>query len=130
MAGSKKRTKRWMALLLSVCLLLGAANIAAASGAASDLEGHWAETTMKEWIGRGDLRGDGEGSYRPNESVSRVEFVAFVNRAFQFTDRTDIEFTDVLAAGWEHDEIGKALQAGYIQGYADLTFRPDQSSSR
>ncbi|MBU5442302.1 S-layer homology domain-containing protein [Paenibacillus sp. MSJ-34] len=130
MAGSKKRTKRWMALLLSVCLLLGAANIAAASGAASDLEGHWAETTMKEWIGRGDLRGDGEGSYRPNESVSRVEFVAFVNRAFQFTDRTDIEFTDVLAAGWEHDEIGKALQAGYIQGYADLTFRPDQTITR
>jgi len=95
-----------------------------ASGGYRDLEGHWAEDTLRSWIERGLLTGYPDGTVRPNQVVTRAEFAALVNRLFQFNVKVGIDFADV-SDEWFRDTIAVAVAAGYLSGYPDGTIRPN-----
>jgi hypothetical protein len=97
---------------------------------ASDISGHWAEETIQEWIDNDWVKGYPDGSFKPDDHITRAEFVALVNRSFQFTTTGPISFTDVNQNAWYASAIGIAVRAGYIQGYNDNTMRPENHISR
>lgn len=97
---------------------------------ASDISGHWAEETIQEWIDKDWVKGYLDGSFKPDDHITRAEFVALVNRSFQFTATGPISFTDVNQNAWYASAIGIAVRAGYIQGYNDNTMRPENHISR
>ena len=83
---------------------------------ASDLDKHWAENVMSQWAKDGFLKGDGTGNYRPNDSVSRAEFMAFTNRALGLTKEGDVSaYTDVPVDAWyaKHIWISSAVLISY-----------------
>lgn len=96
----------------------------------SDTKGHWAEKQINEWGAKSWTQGFSDGTFKPESTVSRGEFMAFINRSFGFEEKAAIHFSDVNASSWVHDEIAKAVQAGYIKGYVDGTFRADRPISR
>lgn len=108
----------------------------AASGASStavtanDTSGHWAESVLKEWQQQGYLTGYQDGSLLPDHSITRAEFAALINKSFGYTSTTAISYLDVKASNWFYADIAKATAAGYIKGYPDQTFRPNQSLTR
>ena len=121
-------------MLLSVVLTLSLATGAwANSRAVSDqdeLSGHWAETQLRKWVAGGLLQGDGSGSYHPDQPIKRAELISFINRAFQFSEKTDVQFVDLKPSHWAYDDIAIAVQAGYTSGYGDLTIRADRTVTR
>jgi uncharacterized protein YjdB len=97
---------------------------------ASDISGHWAEETIQEWIDNDWVKGYPGGTFKPDDYITRAEFVALVNRSFQFTATGPISFTDVNQNAWYASAVGIAVRAGYIQGYNDNTMRPENHISR
>ena len=111
--------------------MLGAMLLTAVPAAAAfhDTAGHWAEKTLNEWQDKGFIDGCGDGSFRPDSTMTRAEFAKLVNRTMGFTAESEISFSDVTERDWFHAEVAKAVTAGYAQGSGGL-FRPNQPVTR
>lgn len=120
-----------MAGVLGIGMLMGSMGAAGAASESGDkdYEGHWAQKTIETWLEKGDLKGFQDGSVKPNQPITRAEFMALVNRSFGFTAESKISFTDVAPANWAYSEVAKAVAAGYIQGY-DNRIRPGDPINR
>lgn len=96
----------------------------------SDVKGHWAERQFDSWIQKGLIQGYGNGTYKPNQEITRAELITMINRVFNFTDVRDISFSDVNAEDSFYPEIKKAVAAGYLKGYENGTVRPKNPITR
>jgi len=95
-----------------------------------DMNGHWARETVQKWIDQGAVKGYEDGTFRPENSITRAEFMSLVNSLYGYNIANDVVFKDVAADAWYADTIGKAAAAGYIAGYPDGTIRPGSPISR
>jgi len=84
----------------------------------------WASAELGLWQQSGLLKGDRNGLVRPNETVTKAEFLAFVNRVFNYQAKSGKAFGDVSASAWYADEIAKAHAAGILQGNAQGNAAP------
>ena len=82
-----------------------------AAAAFRDTAGHWAEKTLDEWQDEGLIDGYGDGSFQPNGTVTRAEFIKLVNRTLGFTAESEISFSDVTERDWFHAEVARAVAA-------------------
>ncbi|MFX3636521.1 MAG: S-layer homology domain-containing protein [Candidatus Pristimantibacillus sp.] len=98
----------------------------------SDINGHWAAGSIREAASLGMVSGDPNGKFRPNASVTRAEFIVMAMNAigkssesasFYFKDQADI-------GSWARNSVGQAVRAGYITGYSDGSFRPNEVITR
>ncbi len=78
----------------------------------------------------GVVNGYSDGTFRPDENITRAELVAILARIaggeLTYTDK----FTDVTEEHWAAKYISYAYTNGWINGYPDGTFRPDDSITR
>ena len=95
-----------------------------------DISGHWAETQIKEWANIGYINGYPDGTFLPDNSITRAEFLTLVNKIFKFENKTNINFIDVRPDYWAYSEIQKGISAGYVSGDKNGTFRPDDFITR
>lgn len=124
MYGQKKLL---IALILAICLVLTIGGNAFAASF-SDVQNHWAQAQIEKWADQGLIGGYQDGTFKPNKQVSRAEFVAMTNRAFDIKGTgAEVGFADVKATDWFYAEVSKAY---YMAGYQDNTFKPNQSISR
>ena len=75
------------------------------------------------------IMGYTDGTFGGQNEISRAEFVAMLTR-FVDVKKGSFSFTDVPKNHWAYDCIATATQAGWIKGYTDGTFKPDQSITR
>lgn len=80
----------------------------------------------------GILNGYPNGTFLPNGTLSRDEFVKIVNKTFgyQLTDETIPMFADVRPTDWAYHEIMIAQKAGYIHGVGNNLFAPQDKLTR
>jgi hypothetical protein len=96
-----------------------------------DVAGHWAQPFIETLATRGLVAGFPDGSFRPNATVTRAEFAAMIRQAFdQPTRRTAVEFEDVPASYWAYTAIQTAYRTGFLSGFPDGTFRPEEVTPR
>lgn len=95
----------------------------------SDIENHWAKDSIMEMTSFGYVKGS-NGLFRPNDSISRAEFVSLIVRVLGIKDDAVIEFTDVKPTDWFAQEIGSAAAKGLVKGYSDKTFKPNSPITR
>ncbi|USF29229.1 S-layer homology domain-containing protein [Clostridium sp. MD294] len=126
----KRAKSRLLAGLLSTAMAFSVVSAPQKVSAATDTSGHWAEASINNWINSGYISGYPDGTFRPNNAISRAEFVTIANKAFGFTSSQGISFSDVKAGYWAYSEIQKGVAAGYVQGDASGTFRPGSAVSR
>lgn len=127
--GGPLMKKRMMSLVTALALCLSMLP-AAALAAGGDIDGHWAEETIAKWEEAGYISGYPDGTFRPDQPISRAEFVALTNRAFGFTSSAEISFQDVPPSYWGYEEIQKGVAAGYISGDDRDLFRPGDPVTR
>lgn len=96
----------------------------------ADISGHWAETKVTKFQDKGLIKGYPDGTFKPNNSITRAEFITIVNKVYGFTSTASISYSDVQSSAWFYDEIAKAKAAGYISGYSDGTMKPNNTISR
>lgn len=75
------------------------------------------------------------GSFRPNDDITRAEFAAICVRFFEKRSASTIKpagisFTDFESSHWAYDAIKKAYANGYVTGYPDGTLRADNTITR
>jgi hypothetical protein len=106
-------------------------NAVAVSETIIDIKGHWAERDIREWIEKGIITGYPDQTFRPDQVISRGEFISLVNKAFQFADsQTSVTFKDLKSTDWVYKQVQTAVAQGYINGYSDQTFRQKQLINR
>ena len=92
-------------------------------------EDYWANTAISTMASLGVINGRNNGNFDPNAYITRAEFAAICAR-FDDSDVTGVStFTDI-ASHWAKDEIERAAALGWVQGYADGTFRPNAYITR
>jgi parallel beta-helix repeat protein len=107
-----------------------AATVAGASRFA-DVTGHWAAAYIEALADRNVIGGFPDGTYRPNEPVTRAQFAAIINAAFSPTpERPGITFPDVRSDFWGNAAIQSAYRGNFLSGYPDATFQPNQQIPR
>lgn len=77
----------------------------------------------------GALLTTGDGEFRPDEPITRAEFVYALARFFPVTAEED-RFADVPADYWARYAVNFAAEQGWLTGYEDGTFRPEASITR
>lgn len=127
--------RKFMAAGLVACMLVSGFTSAGYASPVTntkgnDVQGHWAEANLREWSAAGVLAGYPDGTMQPDHPISRAEFSVMLQRLFGVTGTSRPGFTDVPANAWYAASLAGALQAGYVTGYADGTFKPDNSITR
>lgn len=101
----------------------------------TDIEEHWALYELDNFVNADLLRGyvDNEGivTLKPNDSISRAEFVSILVRALGLTsDVPGTTFTDVEQGKWYSDSIRIASSLGIVNGINETKFGPNQNIKR
>ena len=92
---------------------------------------YWAQTFIQELASRNIIKGFPDGSFRPNDPVTRAQFAALLSQAMnKSTIRSNATFTDVASNNWAATAIQKAYTTGFMSGYSATTFRPNENISR
>jgi hypothetical protein len=94
-----------------------------------DIQGHWAEKTIKELVASGAVSGYPDGTFQPNKTITRAEFSTILVKAFNLETRTGKVFNDT-AGHWAKDNIATAQAHGIVSGYSDTTFGPNDNITR
>ena len=92
-------------------------------------DGDWFCCAVSTLSKMGIIKGYEDGSFKPNDPISRAEFAAIAARFDPDGDKTPATFADVTSH-WAKDEISIAANHGWIKGYEDGSFKPDQKITR
>jgi prenyltransferase beta subunit len=88
---------------------------------------HWAYQSIQGLVNEGVLGGYPDGTFRPDNLVTRAEFVKFLvgGLAMEEKDSTSsLAFSDVSDKHWARGYILTAVEAGFVMGSPDGTFAP------
>ncbi len=95
---------------------------------------YWARPFIQVLAENNVIAGFPDGSFRPNQPVTRAEFAALIQRAFSNQNRVRQlsagGFSDVPAGYWAASAIQLAYETGFLAGYPGNVFRPNQEIPR
>ncbi|MBB6674852.1 S-layer homology domain-containing protein [Cohnella nanjingensis] len=100
--------------------------------------GLFAVVRVEGWDGReanvltgAYITGYAGGLFKPNAGVTRAEMAAMLMRVLPADTKNGTgSFSDVPVSHWASQAIGNAVSRGWMKGYPDGTFRPEQSITR
>jgi len=90
----------------------------------------WAKESVLTLSASGIISGDGNGNFRPDDSITREEFLKIVVTAFDINGDGESNFEDVNKDAWYSEYINKAVSAGIINGIGDNKFGTGMYISR
>ena len=92
---------------------------------------YWARDFIVELARRDVIAGFPDGTFRPNDPVTRAQFAAMVRKAFNKANiRNPVNFSDVASNYWAYNAIREAYAMGFLSGYPGNVFRPGQNIPR
>ena len=91
--------------------------------------GAWYNHAVSTLSAMGIVKGDSNGKFNPNAPITRAEFAAIAARFDDKANTTTADFSDIVSH-WAKNEISAASNNGWINGYPDGTFRPDNKITR
>jgi parallel beta-helix repeat protein len=96
-----------------------------------DVVGHWAQPYIEALASKKIIAGFEDGTFRPNEPVTRAQFAAIINQAFSPTaSQSCSAFSDVSSRFWGFNAILNACRGGFLRGYPNNEFRAQQQIPR
>ncbi len=95
-----------------------------------DINDHWAKASIEEMVARGIINGYEDGSFKPNNSVTRAEFVKILSGLLSLPASTGEGFNDVTMDQWYAPFVYAAVSEGIVNGVTENSFAPNSSISR
>lgn len=103
----------------------------------ADIQIHWARQYIDALAARKIISGFEDGSFRPEQPVTRAQFASIVSNAFgtgavpsSSPAPQTSAYKDVPGNFWANQWIATAAQLGFMSGYPDSTFKPNQPIPR
>ena len=97
----------------------------------TDVQGsEWFAQAVYALAQKGIVEGRQDGSFGPNESVTRAQMAVFLARALGLPESPGQPFFDVNEPDWFAGAVGALYQRGLIQGTSAIVFSPDRPISR
>ncbi|QTH42825.1 cadherin-like beta sandwich domain-containing protein [Cohnella sp. LGH] len=96
----------------------------------SDTRGHWAEAAIETLRAAGVIEGVGEGSFKPEQPISRAEISAILARLMVFAQTiSNVYFSDT-SDNWARPYIEQLADADIVRGAGDGKFYPHAYTTR
>ena len=95
------------------------------SGGFSDTFNHYSQEAVKFLSDKKIVNGYGDGTFRPDNFVTRAEFAKMIYGAFLIEGGNEVSFSDVTKSDWYYDSITNLASKGILLGDGTL-FRPDE----
>ena len=119
-----KRIKTILAIALTAAIALSHSSIVMAA-VFSDIGNHWAESAITSWSEYGIVHGYPDGSYRPDNFITRAELAQVIANLMHLGPATiSNPFSDIPENAWYYNAVLGCAAAGYVTGYDDGTFKP------
>ena len=97
----------------------------------SDIQQHWSKDFVLGLASQNFIKGFADGSFQPDAPMTRAQYAAIIAKAFNPAPKRDaFKFPDVAADFWAKPMIDQAYRAGFISGFPDSTFKPNQNVTR
>lgn len=90
----------------------------------------WYAKAVHTLASLGILQGVGDGRFAPDRAITRAEFTVIAMRFADLDTSGENIFTDVNAGDWFYDQVVGSIRYGWINGYEDGTFRPNNTITR
>lgn len=126
------KTKRVISLLVTVAMMLTMVLPMTVSAAFTDVPtDHHYYDAITNLSSEGILNGFGDGTFKPEEPVTRAQFTKIICYALSvgtltYSDEERNIFTDVDPGYWAANNIVTAYKQGIINGMGDGTFAPEK----
>ncbi len=96
-----------------------------------DVQGYWGEPYISGLASRGIIGGFPDGSFKPNDQITRAQFAAIAAKALSVPSAgASATFRDVPSRHWAANVISSVSSAGLVTGFPDGTFRPEDKITR
>lgn len=131
-----KNRKKVIASSIAATMILGMVpNNIYADFVSKDIQNHWAKSQICVMQEKGYIGGYPDGTFKPNKAITRQEAASVIakikNLAPSKNSRKTDSFTDKdKIAKWSKSGIDAVVERGYMSGYPDGTFRPNQPMTR
>lgn len=128
---------KWMAVLtLAASTLFAGAVFAAEDNGFSDVDFSTEQgQAIEKMYSVGYLKGYNDGTFKPDATITRAELTRVFNQVFKYElneekAATMEDFSDVEQGAWYYNDVRIAQTNGYINGFNDGTFRPQDNFTR
>lgn len=89
----------------------------------------WYNNAISTLYNAGIVHGYEDGSFRPDAPITRAEFCAMIGRYYSMLLGQDVSYSDIHGH-WAEDIIRSVSEYGFVEGYEDGTFRPQDELRR
>ncbi|WP_250673801.1 S-layer homology domain-containing protein [Paraclostridium ghonii] len=94
-----------------------------------DTRNHWAKSYIDQFTKKGYITGYEDGTFRPDNPITRAEFVKIFNKQFNLTSTSGKIFNDTKYH-WAKNDIDIAVTNGVCNGMTATEFEPDKPITR
>jgi hypothetical protein len=92
---------------------------------------YWVTPMLMDLADRKLVKGFPDGTFRPGQPMTRAEFATQLVNVFDLpANDTAPPYRDVAADNWAYQNIQHAVAMGFLSGYPDNIFLPDQPVTR
>ncbi|MEQ9358177.1 S-layer homology domain-containing protein [Coleofasciculus chthonoplastes] len=97
----------------------------------ADIQNHWAKLFIEGLLNKGLISGFGDGTFKPNEKMTRAQYAALLVKAFDPEPKREAKnFLDVSDKSWAKDAIQTAYRGEFLSGYPGDMFRQGDNVER
>lgn len=125
---------KWIITSVLAFTTLFAANAYAKDNGFTDVDFSTTQgQAIEKMYNAGYLAGYNDGSFKPNATITRAELTRVFNQVFgyQLNEKAETkDFTDVEKGVWYYNDVKIAQSNGYINGFNDGTFKPQDNFTR
>ncbi len=118
-------------LLSTVATALAISSVASASSFSDVSDEYWAKDVIENWANYEIIQGYPDGTYLPENLITRAEFSTLMVRLFSPENLADLSsYTDAVAGSWYYENLAKAVALGAIKPVSETTMRPNAYVTR
>ncbi|TVX85609.1 cadherin-like beta sandwich domain-containing protein [Paenibacillus agilis] len=96
----------------------------------NDILGHWANEDIQLMAARQLIGGYEDGAFRPDQQITRAEFIQVLVTALELKGDKSMQYADVQEDAWYYDSVNRASAAGIVKGDKKNQFRPNEKITR
>ncbi|WP_273321124.1 S-layer homology domain-containing protein [Vallitalea guaymasensis] len=122
--------KRYLSGIIIVLMIITMIPSYVIATVEDDITGHWAEETITKWKQKGLMTGYLDGTFKPDNNITKAEFISIINRIYGYYEKADKNYRDIKDEDWYYKETIIAKANKYMDWYKKEELKPNEEITR